>query len=86
MTDIEERTFLDEPELIGACCLCDQIRIDIDLFIKSESIWFGKSENPQLYNEFTKGKMFTHGYCPEHYKRAMEEVRKYCEEKFKEKK
>ena len=80
MTDIEKKV-LDEPEFIGACCLCDKIRINLFLFIKSESIWFGKSENPQLYDEFTKGKILTHGYCPEHYKMAMEEVRKYCEEK-----
>jgi hypothetical protein len=66
-----------EPEVIGACCKCDKIRIDISLFIKIDSIWLGKSENPLLYDEFTKGKEFTHGYCPEHFEEAMEEAREY---------
>lgn len=69
-----------EPELIGACCKCDKIRIDLSLFIRSTSLWLGRNENAELYDELIKGKYLTHGYCPQHFNEAMEEVERYKEE------
>ena len=71
MTDIEKK-------VLGMCCRCETIRVD-----NENNLWLKREDNAVLYDEMVKSfeGRISHGYCPEHYKMAMEEVRRYCEEK-----
>lgn len=68
-TMIEEK--IDkEIEIIDACCIdgCNKIKA-------TESIWIvpKKEYYEKWYNEFR----FSHGYCPQHFIEAEDEIRKY---------
>ena len=67
---------MELTELIGACCVCDKIRID-----NEKNLWLSRCENPELYNRLLQGKELTHGYCPEHYQKALKELEEYKRKK-----
>ena len=54
--------------------MCEKIRID-----DKGNRWLKREDNPVLYNRFVDRfkERISHGYCPEDYEKAIEEVENF---------
>lgn len=59
-------------EFLGACCMCDKIRIS-----ENPIRWIGREPYNKLYDLFIQEFELSHGYCPEHYEEAKRDVQEY---------